>query len=219
VLAVAAIDNKGQIASFSNYGKTKVHVGAPGVNVYSSVLGNNYEVMSGTSMATPHVSGIAALVLSHEGTLTNLQLKDRIVQTAQPVAGLRGKVKSGGLANAYLALTNTVPQPDPNDPSNWQTVPETVSSVHPYADKSNLSWEVRVPGAKQIALYFSKFDTERDYDKVTLIDSTGKTVATISGKNDDSFSPVIDGEYVKIVFTSDDSVNKYGFDITKAAWR
>ncbi|WP_413943723.1 S8 family serine peptidase [Bdellovibrio sp. HCB-162] len=218
VLSVAAIDNRGQIASFSNYGKTKVHVGAPGVNIYSSITGGGYDSWSGTSMATPHVSGMAVLLASNEPNLTNVEMKERIIATSRPIAGLRGKAR-GGLVDAYAMLTNTLPAPDPNDPINWQTVNVNVSSAHPYKEKSNETYEVRVPGAKQIALYFSKFDTERDYDKVDLYDANGKKVATISGKNDDSFSTPVDGEYVKIVFTSDDSVNRYGFDITKAAWR
>lgn len=218
VLSVAAIDNRGQIASFSNYGKTKVHVGAPGVNIYSSISGGGYDSWSGTSMATPHVSGMAVLLATNEPNLTNVEMKERIIATSKPIAGLRGKSR-GGLVNAYAMLTNTLPAPDPNDPINWQTVPVNISSAHPYKEKTNETYEVRVPGAKQIALYFSKFDTERDYDKIELFDANGKKVATISGKNDDSFSTPVDGEYVKIVFTSDDSVNRYGFDITKAAWR
>ncbi|WII72995.1 S8 family serine peptidase [Bdellovibrio sp. 22V] len=218
VLSVAAVDNRGQIASFSNYGRNKVHVGAPGVNIVSSITDSAYDSWSGTSMATPHVSGMAVLLATNEPNLTNVEMKNRIIATSKPVAGLRGKVK-GGMANAYAMLTNTLPEPDQNDPINWQTVPVSVSSAHPYKEKAKEEFEVRVPGAKQIALYFSKFDTERDYDKVELFDAKGNKVATISGKNDDSFSTPIDGEYVKIVFTSDDSVNRYGFDITKAAWK
>lgn len=218
VISVAAVDNRGQIASFSNYGKTKVHVGAPGVNVFSSVKGGKYDSWSGTSMAAPHVSGMAALLASNEPTLTGVQMKDRILATSRPIAGLRGKAK-GGMADAWAMLTNTTPPPDPNDPVNWQTVALSVSSPHPYKEKSSMEFEVRVPGAKQVALYFEKFDTEREYDKVELFDATGKKVATMSGKNDDSFATPVDGEYVKIKFTTDDSVNRYGFDITKAAWR
>lgn len=218
IVSVAAVDNRGQIASFSNYGKTKVHVGAPGVNVYSSIKGGGYDSWSGTSMAAPHVSGMAVLLKSNEPNLSNVEMKERIVSTAKPIAGLRGKSKAG-MANAYAMLTNTLPQPDPNDPANWATVAVSVSSAHPYKEKTNETYEVRVPGAQQIALYFSKFDTERDYDKVELFDASGKKLASISGKNDDSFSTPIPGEYVKIVFTSDDSVNRYGFDITKAAWK
>jgi len=218
VLAVAAIDNQGQLASFSNWGKNTVHVGAPGVNIVSTTTAG-YQSWSGTSMATPHVSGIAALLAAHEPTLSNVDLKNRIITTARPIAGLRGKVRSGGLANAYLALTNTVPQPDPNDPANWQSTTVSVATAHPYKDKDNETLEVHVPGAKEFALYFSKFETEKGYDTAQILDKSGKVVAELSGNYDDSYSPVITGDYAKIVFKSDDSVNQYGFDVTKAAWR
>ncbi|MEN0058097.1 MAG: S8 family serine peptidase [Bdellovibrio sp.] len=218
VLAVAAVDNRGQIASFSNYGKSKVHVGAPGVNILSSITGGRYDSWSGTSMATPHVSGMAVLLAANEPGLSNVEMKQRIIATAKPLAGLRGKVKSG-MVNAHAMLTNTIPEPDPNDPANWQTVDVSISSAHPYKDKARDEYEVRVPGAKQIALYFEKFDTERNYDKLEIYNEAGTKVGTITGRADDSFSPVVEGEYVKIIFISDESVSKYGFDITKAAWR
>lgn len=218
VLSVAAIDNKGAIASFSNYGRNSVHVGAPGVNIYSST-GGAYDSWSGTSMACPHVSGIAALVVSHEPNLTNVEIKERIIATARPIAGLRGKVKSGGLANAYLALTNTVPQPDPNDPSRWAFQAVSISSEHNYKEKTNQTFEVKIAGAKEIALYFSKFETEAGYDFVKIYDANGKQVQSLSGNNSDSWSIAIAGDYARIVLTSDDSVNGYGFDITKVAYR
>lgn len=218
VLSVAAVDNRGQIASFSNYGKTSVHVGAPGVNILSTTTAG-YQAWSGTSMATPHVSGIAGLIASHEPNLTALEIKNRIITTARPIAGLRGKVRGAGFANAYAALTNTVPQPDANDPSNWQAMSVSVATPHPYKDKANDVYEVTVPGASEFSLYFSKFDTERGYDTVQFYDSKGKLVGEMSGNNDDSFSPVITGSYVKIVFKSDDSVSQYGFEVSKAAFR
>jgi subtilisin family serine protease len=218
VISVGAVNNKGQLASFSNYGRNSVHIGAPGVNIVSTTT-SGYDSWSGTSMATPHVSGIAGLIASHDPKLTNLEIKNRIITTARPIAGLRGKVSGGGLVNAYTALTNTIPQPDQDDPSNWQTINVSVTTKHPYKAKTNETFEVSVPGAKEIALYFSKFQTEPGYDSIQLVNSSGKIIGEMSGNNDGSFSPVIAGDYVKIIFKSDDSVNEYGFDIPKAAWR
>lgn len=220
VLTVAAVDDEGKMASFSNYGRLKVHVAAPGVNIYSSITGGEYDSWSGTSMATPHVSGIAALVMSHEPNLSAIEVRNRIIATAKPMSSLRGRVRSGGMADAYLALTNVTAPPDENDPANWtNSAAVSASSPHPYESNFNATYTVSVPGAKQIALYFSKFDTEAKYDVVTIKDSTGKIVDQLSGNLDESYSSVIDGESATIEFTTDNSINKTGFDITKAAWR
>src|SRR5206468_6725343 len=64
IIAVAATNNQDGLASFSNYGANSVHLGAPGVQVLSTLPAASYGYLSGTSMATPHVSGSAALVLS-----------------------------------------------------------------------------------------------------------------------------------------------------------
>jgi thermitase len=218
ILSVAAIDNKGTLASFSNFGRSKVHVGAPGVNIVSTTLAG-YESWSGTSMATPHVSGIAALLLANEPKLTSLDLKNRIITTAKPIPGLRGKVRTGAMANAYTALTNTAPQPDPNDPANWSTVPAHVETDHPYVNKAKASWTVTAPGAHEISVYFEKFQTEANYDVVTIKDASGKVITQISGNNDDSFSAVIDGDSATIEFASDDSINYFGFTVSKVAYR
>lgn len=218
IISVAAIDNQGNKASFSNYGKRTVHLGAPGVNVYSST-GGAYDSWSGTSMATPHVSGVAALVWAHEPNLTAIELKQRLLATARPIAGLKGKTKTGGLVNAYLALTNTMPQPDLNDPANWRTQPASLASASPYAKNTNEVYELKFDGIKEFSLYFEKFDTEANYDTVQLIDSTGAVIQTLSGNNDDSFSAPITGGYVKIVFKSDASVEKTGWKISRVAVR
>ena len=169
-------------------------------------------------MATPHVSGVAVLLAAHDPGLSNVELKNRIISTAKPLSTIKNKTKSG-LANAYLALTNQVAPPDANDPANWAAKTVSVSSPHPYNKKSNEIYELSVPGAKEIALYFAKFESEKTYDKATLFDKKGTNIGEISGNNDDTYSPVISGDYVKVVFTSDESVEKYGFDISKIAYR
>ncbi|OFZ28513.1 MAG: subtilase [Bdellovibrionales bacterium RIFCSPHIGHO2_01_FULL_40_29] len=218
IISVAAINNVGGKASFSNYGKRTVHMGAPGVNIYSST-GGNYDSWSGTSMATPHVSGVAGLVWAHEPELTALELKARLIATVTPVAGLRGKTRTGGIVNAYNALTNTVAPPDPNDPLNWATQPYELASASPYAKDTNETFEVKVNGAAEVAVYFEKFDTESNYDTVQIIDAAGNVVQTLSGTNDDVFSASVAGDTLKIIFKSDGSVEKSGWKITKVAFR
>lgn len=104
ILSVTAIDNRGQLARFANYGKQSIDVAAPGANVYSTVLKNEYQYMSGTSMAAPFVAGAAVLLLAKEPELTALQIKERIMTTAKPLESLKGKIQSGLLNTTNMLL-------------------------------------------------------------------------------------------------------------------
>lgn len=112
-IAVAATDANDQKASFSNYGKW-VSVGAPGVSIFStlpnhqSVIGNylnatGYGALDGTSMATPHVSGVAALVCASKYGTSNLSVRKRIEGTADRTAGT-GTYWAYGRVNAYNSV-------------------------------------------------------------------------------------------------------------------
>src|SRR5262249_18801477 len=112
-LAVAASDSAGNLASFSNYGPTTVDLAAPGVNVLSTVQVNrgSYAYASGTSMAAPHVTGVAALVAGLDPAWTPQQVIADIKAGVRPVAGLVGKVATGGLLNAYNAVASAQTSP------------------------------------------------------------------------------------------------------------
>lgn len=99
VIAVAAIDKAGALASFSQYGKTTVDIGAPGVAITSSVPYNTYSSYNGTSMATPHVTGGAALYASTHPGATAAQIRAAILGSATPTASLSGKTVTGGRLN------------------------------------------------------------------------------------------------------------------------
>ncbi len=103
VIAVAATDNNDALASFSNYGATSVQLGAPGVNILSTVLGGQYGYLSGTSMAAPHVSAAAALVLSR-CALDTAALKANLIEQVDLVPALNSITVSGGRLNVNQAL-------------------------------------------------------------------------------------------------------------------
>lgn len=105
VIAVGAIAPDGRKADFSNYGNW-VDIAAPGVSIKSTVPGNNYGYLQGTSMACPHVSGVAALVLSHCGGpgFTAEMLKEKILMGANAAKTAPGD-KIGPLLDAYGAIT------------------------------------------------------------------------------------------------------------------
>ncbi len=107
VVAVAALDRSDRLASFSNFGLTTVDIGAPGVAIYSTTAENNtaYSIFDGTSMATPHVAGAAALLRSFYPTATYTELKQRLMSSARPVASLAGKSVTGATLDARAALT------------------------------------------------------------------------------------------------------------------
>ena len=104
VISVAASTDSDTHLFFSNFGTESVDVHAPGAIIYSTIPGNKYKEMSGTSMAAPHVSGVAALIASEYPEATNQEIKDRIIYGADKVEGLRDKSVSGGRLNAFSAL-------------------------------------------------------------------------------------------------------------------
>ena len=107
MIAVAATDSSDAMASFSQYGKSTVDIGAPGVGILSTVIGG-YSSFSGTSMATPHVSGVAGLVLAANPGLSMLQLREQILRNGDPITSMDGTTATGMRLNAYKAVTNAV---------------------------------------------------------------------------------------------------------------
>ncbi|HKB07987.1 MAG TPA: S8 family serine peptidase, partial [Candidatus Polarisedimenticolia bacterium] len=111
IIAVAATDRFDHKANFSDWGATTVDLGAPGVDILSTVPGGGYGILSGTSMATPHVSGAAALVRAAAPGLGILQIKQRLLDGADRIPALAGITVSGGRLNAFLPIAepDTVP--------------------------------------------------------------------------------------------------------------
>ena len=124
IISVAATDNRDRLASFSNFGVNTVDLAAPGVSILSTLPRNTYGNYSGTSMATPHVAGVAALIKSQNPTADDGAMKAQILQFAEKKTSLKNKVATGGRLNAYTALTQQV-APDTTDPSiaNVRPVP------------------------------------------------------------------------------------------------
>jgi thermitase len=106
IISVAALDRSDLLASFSNFGAKTVHIAAPGREIPSTWLNDSYREASGTSMAAPQVSGVAALVLANEPRLSMAKLRERVVKSVDPIDTLLGKVAGGGRLNAAKALGN-----------------------------------------------------------------------------------------------------------------
>jgi len=104
LLSVASVNYSGELSDFSNYGLDAVDLAAPGEDIISTYPGNSYKTLKGTSMAAPHVTAVAALVVSRFPDIGINELRQRLTQSTVPLPSLAGKVKTGGIINAYRAL-------------------------------------------------------------------------------------------------------------------
>jgi subtilisin family serine protease len=169
VIAVAATDSSNRLASFSNYGATTVDVAAPGVGILSTTPNSSYASYSGTSMATPHVAGLVALLAAANPQATASQIRSAILSTAVPVSSLAGKVATGGLANAaaaVAAITGVEPPPPPVQPA-------------PTADVIDVSPDPRTTSVSAVVVQFSRAVTGVDVADFTL--TRGGTAVSLGG--------------------------------------
>jgi hypothetical protein len=158
VVSVAAIDSSGNLASFSNYGANTVDIGAPGVSVYSTYKNGSYASLSGTSMATPHVSGALALLYADEPTLTMSQAIARMRDSGVDMATLTGIVQSGRKLEIHRMIANiTSPiQPPPQDPEPCSYSAEEIAySPDTSADSADIIQQSDELNYKQVNLPFS----------------------------------------------------------------
>ena len=103
IISVAATDRSDALAQFSNYGAKSVHLAAPGKDILTTALGNDYELHSGTSMAAAFVAGVASLALSARPELSVDELRSLLLRSVDTLPRLRGKVSTAGRINAARA--------------------------------------------------------------------------------------------------------------------
>jgi subtilisin family serine protease len=158
IISVAATDNRDRLASFSNYGSKTVDLGAPGVDIANAYTGSTYVWMSGTSMAAPHVAGVAAILQQKYTQLSALAVIEQILSTTRFISALNGKTLTGGVLDAHKALTagfevETPGEPVVQDPSAQdppaeeppapETVPNSPSDLKAVDQRSGnaaISW-------------------------------------------------------------------------------
>lgn len=104
IISVANLRFDGQLDRASNYGVRSVDLAAPGNYILSTITGNDYAYMSGTSMAAPMVTGTAAMLYSCDASLSLMDARNRILQSARPLESLSGKVATGGMLDAGAAM-------------------------------------------------------------------------------------------------------------------
>ncbi len=138
MIVVAATSSSGALASFSNYGPTTVDLGAPGVNIYSTLPNNSYGFLSGTSMATPHVTGVVSLAISQHPTWSISQVIQQVTSTTTPDAALVGKTITGGIVNANAAVDHDIWNGYSRDPQH------TAVSTAPSQPLQSIHWQTPV---------------------------------------------------------------------------
>jgi len=225
ILSVAASGGNDRLVSFSNYGATTVDLAAPGAEIASTVPGGDYAYMDGTSMASPHVAGAAALLLAASPTLSVSRLRDILLDTVDPVADLSGRVASGGRLNvnravvAALPSAEPTPAPTPAPADTWSWESAGGGSAHPYANDLDSTWSATQAGATEIRLRFSRISTEASYDYVILYDGAGAEVARYDGEKGSLESISVPGDTVYIRLVTDESITGYGFEVSEFGWR
>ncbi len=217
IVSVAALTAQNNLAYFSCYGRNSVHIAAPGHNILSTVSGGKYEIMSGTSMATPHVSGVIGLLLAKEGRMAHDLMRERVMMTSIPVSALRGKTVTAGRIDAYNLLTDSRPQRSGPKSGAWKSrdLEQSFESDHPYKENSAATRTITVPGAKYVRVIFSKYDLEAGYDYVRVSDANGQAIEKVSGAGIDYTTEYVEGDTVKLDFISDRSINKWGFKVER----
>jgi len=179
LISVASTTNDDTRSSFSNYGATSVDLGAPGSTILSTYLNNGYAYMSGTSMATPHVAGVASLVYAQNPSWTYGQVRSRLFTTARPIAGLSGLCVTGAVLDAAAAVGtgggNTAPTVTISSPANNTTVvtgtPVTFTGSASDVQQGNLSaslvWNSNLMGQIGTGATFSRSDMSAGTHTVT----------------------------------------------------
>ena len=132
VISVAASTSSDNLAGFSNRGRNTVHLAAPGENIRSTTKGNTYSTFSGTSMATPHVSGAAALIWAQFPSLTMAQIKIRVLGGVDQLPSFSDATATGGRLNVNNSLsTNPII-------ANMTRLQNTLDETGPYVVNADI---------------------------------------------------------------------------------
>ncbi|MCB0357006.1 MAG: S8 family serine peptidase, partial [Bdellovibrionales bacterium] len=209
ILSVGASDNQDNPASFSNYGYETVDVFAPGVLIMSTYPTDlieegkpPYVVMSGTSMATPLVTGVAALMMAANPSLRGNPEKVRqiLIDTSDPSPGLVGKSVSNGRVNAYNAVkfesTKSLKL------TNWKTKNYQVDNRRFNQELVDIRHKIEVKDAKAVSAHFNFVQIAEPFDSIYFYDKHMRFISSLEKTESvDVWSPIVPGDtmYVRFV--------------------
>jgi PKD repeat protein len=195
IISVAATDHDDLLASFSNFGQNSVDLAAPGTNILSTYLNGDYASFSGTSMATPHVSGVAALVKAKNPSLTSAQIKNIILSTVDIKTSLTGKVASGGRLNAHKAVVASIPPV-----ADFVGIPRSGSAPHivVFTDLSTNS-----PTSWNWSFGDGSIVNATVQNPVHTYMSDGNFTVSLNVTNEGGFNSTTKEQYINLTYTND----------------
>jgi len=210
VISVAAIDSNGALASFSNYGATKVHLGAPGVDILSTYPNSQVAYMSGTSMATPHVTGAVALYASTHPGASAATIRNAILGSVIPTPSLTGKCTTGGRLNLSTIIAPSVTAPPPPPAPAAPSAPTGVTASSSVAT---------VSGNTTATVKWTASTGATSYKVKRATSSTGTWTVIATGLTGTTYSQTVTAGatyYYKVVATSSagDSADSSAFTLT-----
>jgi len=237
IISVAATDQNDKLAKFSNFGGSTVNIAAPGVNILSTYafvekkikpdpstavpsptpvlvqVGSDraYKRLSGTSMASPHVAGVAALISSVYPNLTVAQVKNDILSSVDVLPALQGKIISGGRLNAFRALQfaaidnsgGAVPTPTgtPTPTPTGTPIPTPIGTPTPISGSPLLPPATTAPLQAGLIVFDAIGDSSGQRDIYT-VGPNGGARTNLTNNSADDFQPSVSLRSNKVVFTS-----------------
>ena len=183
VLSIGASNSSARKATFSNFGQLSVDLFAPGDNIYSLDLNNQYKIRSGTSMATPMAAGLAALIWSEHPQLNNQEIREILIKSSNQISSLYSYAQTPGVINALNGLKMIYPPSYFPIPRSKITSKEIVlESDSPYENNSRKTYELNLPNAKMISVHFNLIDVENAYDYLQIENTNGQILKKITGE-------------------------------------
>lgn len=204
LVAVAAIGNNDKLAYFSSFGAKKVHIAAPGLGILSTIPGNKYAVYSGTSMATPFVSGAAALLIANDPTFKGKPslIKQRLMSTVDYIPELTTKLASAGRLNIFNMLTNkTSDIALGGSTKNWKVKDISVKTPSANTEVIRFLTKVQEPGALKIKLYIESSVVD-GYDSAFISNGKYQKVMMLGSEVGGIWTPEIDGDTAYVFFNN-----------------
>ena len=206
IISVASTDQDDSLSSFSNYGETTVDIGAPGSGIFSTLPGDSYGHKNGTSMATPHVVGAAALLKSYRPWLKTKDLKKIILESGDDASELAGKTVTGKRLNLYKMLQMA---------ENYEPTDADISANIPLQDSIDVGDDYKIyrftprNSGKHVFRTFSKMDT---IGKLYMEDGT-----LVASNDDGNYEDIRNYNPTDFYFEYDVS-NRLTYYLVVSAW-